>query len=141
MILPMSVLGVCGVGRIPVASAITPIPSLLSVVSVCPPIMPVSDPVYIPCAAPTVLMMSLPSLSVVSSLSAAIYLPGEVSTLVSGPAVNKKADIIRSCLPAEGHVRAGTVAEAVPFIVELNAELSAVLSLWACDSIPVGFSE
>ena len=125
----LSILGVCEVGCITIASTITPIPSPLSVVSACPTIIPVSEPVSIYSAVPTVLLMSLPSVSEVYSLSTALPLPSENSNLESGPAVANKEDVILSCLPVEGCLQAVTVAEEVLFRVELDAEFSIVCSL------------
>ena len=96
----------------------------MSVVSACPPILPVSDPVSIPSVAPIVMLLSLKSIYLVSFLSTSISLPGEVSTLIPRPAVVKKVDVIRSFLPAQGHVRVVTVAEAVLFRMELDLEFS-----------------
>ena len=89
---------------------------------ICPPIISVSDPVYLSSTALTVLMLSLPSVYEIYLLSAALPLPGEIPALVYWPAVVQKADVVRSCLPAEGRVQAGIVAEAVPFGVELYAD-------------------
>ena len=79
---PLSVLGVCDFWCITITSAITPIPSLMFVVSTCPLIIHVSSPVYIPSTAPTVLLMSLPSVYVIYSLAITIYISSEVPNLV-----------------------------------------------------------
>ena len=78
----MSILGVCEVERIPIASTITPIQSPLYVVYACPLIMPVSAPVYILSSAPALMLLYLPSVSVIDSIATAISLPSEVPTLV-----------------------------------------------------------
>ena len=137
---PLYVLGVCGVGYIPIASAITPISSLLSVISACHLILTVSEPVSLPSTALTMLLLSLTSVSEVSTLSAALPLPGEISTLVSRPTVVKKTDVIRSCMPVEGCVISGSVAEAFPFRLKLDSDFYVICSLWKCDAIPVGFT-
>ena len=49
---------------------------------ICPPIISVSDPVYLSSAALTVLMLSLPSVYEIYLLSAALPLPGEIPALV-----------------------------------------------------------
>ena len=49
----------------------------------------------------------------------------------------EEADVVRLCLPAEGFVRAGSVAGAVPFGVKLYADFYAVFSLWERDAFPV----
>ena len=87
------------------------------------------------------LLLYLTSFSVVYSLAAAFSLYSEFPTLVSWPAVAIKVDIICSHLPAEGCVQARTVAEVVPFWVELDADFSAIYSLWAHDAVSVWLDE
>ena len=52
-----------------------------------------------------------------------------------------KVDVVRSCLPEEGRIQAGVVADALSFGVELYIDFSAVCSLWARDVIPVRLTE
>ena len=80
---PLSVLEVIWVGSIPIASVITPISSLLSDLSACPPIFSFSVPVSLTSAVPNVVMLSLPPVSEISPLSASLHLPGLISGLVS----------------------------------------------------------
>ena len=79
---PLSVLGVCGVGCIPIASVITPISSPLSVLSDCPPNMSFSDPVSIYSTTRNVILLTLPPIYIIYPLSADINLPVVVSGLL-----------------------------------------------------------
>ena len=80
---PLSVLGVCVVGFIPIASLITPIYSHMSVLSACPPIISFYNPVSLSSAAPTVMLLTLSPVSEMSPLFATIAFPVVISDLVS----------------------------------------------------------
>ena len=82
MLTPLSVLRVCGVGCIPIASTITPISSLLSILSACNPNLLLYKQLYLSSAAPTVLLMTLPPVSENSPLSADLLLPVVIFVLI-----------------------------------------------------------
>ena len=134
---PLSVLGMCGVGCITIASAITPIYSPLSVLYTCPPILSFSYPVSLSSTAPIVLLLNLSPFSEISPLLATLPLLIVISCLISWPEVVEKVDVVRSCLPSEGCVWAEAVAGSFPFGVEPYEHFSAIWSIWARYAVSV----
>ena len=79
---PLSILGVCGVGCIPIASEITPISSPLSVLSACPQMMLFSNPLSLSFTVLTVLLLTLPPVYEIYPISSALTLT--LTVVVSG---------------------------------------------------------
>ena len=100
---PLSVLGVCKVGCVPITSTTTSVSSLLSIVSSYPPIMevPVSSVSSLSFSAyvESILLICLPPIWLgLPTTATALALPSEIVSLVSHPTVIKETDLFRSHL-------------------------------------------
>ena len=108
VLLSLSVLGVVGVGWIPLAPVCTPVPAVMSIVDACPMTLnSVVAPLHtLTVAVSSVSMMLLFPLirSVTPTSATALLLPSVGVGLVACPSLVDKANLIQSHLSTEGYM-------------------------------------